>query len=175
MRQSERDSFGRRGFDSDMIRVKILAVGKIKESFHREEIGEYVKRLSRYCKLSVTEIEEEKIRDTSEASVLQALDREGESLLNQIKEEDFVVLLDLRGKEMSSEEFAGKVEELANRGKSLVFVIGSSYGLSDILRKRSDLSLSLSKMTFTHQLTRVLILEQIYRSFKIICRETYHK
>lgn len=158
-----------------MIRVRILAVGKIKESFHREEITEYVKRLSRYCKLSVTEIEEEKIRDSGETSVWQALEKEGENLLNQIGKDDYVVLLDLRGKEMTSEEFAARMEELTSRGKSIVFVIGSSYGLSDALRKRSDLSLCLSRMTFTHPMARVLILEQIYRSFKINAHETYHK
>lgn len=158
-----------------MIRVRILAVGKIKESFHREEITEYVKRLSRYCKLSVTEIEEEKIRDSGETSVWQALEKEGENLLNQIGKDDYVVLLDLRGKEMTSEEFAARMDELTSRGKSIVFVIGSSYGLSDALRKRSDLSLCLSRMTFTHPMARVLILEQIYRSFKINAHETYHK
>lgn len=158
-----------------MIRVRILAVGKIKESFHREEITEYVKRLSRYCKLSVTEIEEEKIRDSGETSVWQALEKEGENLLNQIGKDDYVVLLDLRGKEMTSEEFAARMDELTSRGKSIVFVIGSSYGLSDALRKRSDLSLCLSRMTFTHPMARVLILEQIYRSFKINANETYHK
>ncbi len=158
-----------------MIRVRILAVGKVKESFHREEITEYVKRLSRYCKLSVTEIEEEKIRDSGETSVWQALEKEGENLLNQIGKDDYVVLLDLRGKEMTSEEFAARMEELTSRGKSIVFVIGSSYGLSDALRKRSDLSLCLSRMTFTHPMARVLILEQIYRSFKINANETYHK
>lgn len=158
-----------------MIRVRILAVGKVKESFHREEITEYVKRLSRYCKLSVTEIEEEKIRDSGETSVCQALEKEGENLLNQIGKDDYVVLLDLRGKEMTSEEFAARMDELTSRGKSIVFVIGSSYGLSDALRKRSDLSLCLSRMTFTHPMARVLILEQIYRSFKINAHETYHK
>lgn len=158
-----------------MIRVRILAVGKIKESFHREEITEYVKRLGRYCKLSVTEIEEEKIRDSGETSVCQALEKEGENLLNQIGKDDYVVLLDLRGKEMTSEEFAARMDELTSRGKSIVFVIGSSYGLSDALRKRSDLSLCLSRMTFTHPMARVLILEQIYRSFKINANETYHK
>lgn len=158
-----------------MIRVRILAVGKVKESFHREEITEYVKRLSRYCKLSVTEIEEEKIRDSGETSVCQALEKEGENLLNQIGKDDYVVLLDLRGKEMTSEEFAARMEELTSRGKSIVFVIGSSYGLSDALRKRSDLSLCLSRMTFTHPMARVLVLEQIYRSFKINAHETYHK
>lgn len=175
MRQSDGNRLRRRGFRSDMIRVRILAVGKVKESFHREEITEYVKRLSRYCKLSVTEIEEEKIRDSGETSVCQALEKEGENLLNQIGKDDYVVLLDLRGKEMTSEEFAARMDELTSRGKSIVFVIGSSYGLSDALRKRSDLSLCLSRMTFTHPMARVLILEQIYRSFKINAHETYHK
>ena len=158
-----------------MIRVRILAVGKIKESFHREEITEYVNRLSRYCKPSVTEIEEERLRDSGDTSVCQALEKEGENLLNQIGKDDYVVLLDLRGKEMTSEEFATRMEELTSRGKSIVFVIGSSYGLSDALRKRSDLSLCLSRMTFTHPMARVLVLEQIYRSFKINAHETYHK
>ena len=158
-----------------MINIKLVAVGKIKESFHREEINELTKRLSRYAKVNIIEVDEAKLRDESEASINLTLKKEGENILRQIKDDEFLFLLDLHGKEISSEEFASKVDTLVSRGKSLVFAIGGSYGLSDEVRERSNFRLKISPMTFTHQMTRVIILEQIYRAFKINNKETYHK
>lgn len=158
-----------------MVNIKIVAVGKIKESFHKEQINEYLKRLSRYAKISIVEVEEAKTKDESPTMIQNVLLKEGESILKQIKENDFLILLDLHGKEMVSEDFAVKMDQIISQGKSMVFAIGGSYGLSNEVRKRSNLRLKLSMMTFTHQMTRIIILEQIYRSFKINNNEIYHK
>ena len=158
-----------------MVNVKIVAIGKIKEPFHREEINELSKRLSRYCKLQIIEVDEFKLRDESDKTILQTLSKEGEGLLKHIKKEDYIFLLDLHGNEVSSEKFASQIDNLISQGKSITFVIGGSYGLSDEVRNASNFLLKLSPMTFTHQMTRVIILEQIYRAFKIINKETYHK
>ena len=135
-----------------MINIKLVVVGKLKEKFHKDEINEYLKRLSRYSKVNIIEVEEEKI-----------------------KEDEFVFLLDLHGKEISSEDFAQKLNDLSLNYSTITFVIGGSLGVSDELRKRSNFKLKLSPMTFTHQMTRIIILEQIYRAFKIKNNETYHK
>ena len=158
-----------------MINIKLVAVGKIKESFHREEINELTKRLSRYAKVNIIEVDEAKLKDESEASIKQTLKKEGENILKQIKDDDYLILLDLHGKEISSEEFAKKLDEQISQGKNLAFAIGGSYGLDDKVRERSSFRLKISPMTFTHQMTRVIILEQIYRGFKINNHETYHK
>ena len=158
-----------------MVNIKIVAVGKIKESFHKEQINEYLKRLSRYTKISIIEVEEAKTKDESLSSINNALIKEGENILKQIKENEYLILLDLHGNDMNSEDFAKKMDQVISLGKSIVFAIGGSYGLSDEVRKRSNFSLKLSKMTFTHQMTRIIILEQVYRSFKINNNETYHK
>lgn len=158
-----------------MVNIKVVAIGKIKESFHREEITEFLKRLSRYCKIQVVEVDESKLKEENKKSIIQTLNKEGEGLLKQIKNGDYVFLLDLHGNEMSSEEFACKIDNLISQGKNITFVIGGSYGLSDEVRKAADYLLKLSSMTFTHQMARVIILEQIYRAFKIIKKEAYHK
>lgn len=158
-----------------MINIKLVAVGKIKESFHREEIQELLKRLSRFCRLNIIEVDEYKLKDESESSIKLTLSKEGSNLLKNIKDEDYVILLDLHGQEISSTDFAKKMDQLISLGKSVCFVIGGSYGLCDDIRKRSNFLLKLSPMTFTHQMTRIIILEQIYRSFKIINNESYHK
>lgn len=158
-----------------MVNVKIVAVGKIKESFHREEINELVKRLSRYCKLSIIEVDEYKLKDDSDKMVELTLIKEGEVLLKQIKSDEYVFLLDLHGNEMSSEKLSLEMDKLISSGKNITFVIGGSYGLSSSVRERSNVRLKISPMTFTHQMCRIIILEQIYRSFKIINKESYHK
>ena len=158
-----------------MVNVKIVAVGKIKESFHREEINELSKRLSRYCKLSIVEVEEYKLKDDSDKMVELTLIKEGEALLKQIKSDEYVFLLDLHGNEMSSEKLSLEMDKLISSGKNITFVIGGSYGLSSSVRERSNVRLKISPMTFTHQMCRIIILEQIYRSFKIINKESYHK
>lgn len=158
-----------------MVNVKIVAVGKIKESFHREEINELVKRLSRYCKLSIIEVDEYKLKDDSDKMIELTLIKEGEALLKQIKSDEYVFLLDLHGNEMSSEKLSLEMDKLISSGKNITFVIGGSYGLSSSVRERSNVRLKISPMTFTHQMCRIIILEQIYRSFKIINKESYHK
>lgn len=158
-----------------MLNIKLVAVGKIKENFHKDQIIELSKRLSRYCKLNIIEVDECKLKDESQASINQLLVKEGENLLKQIKENEYLILLDLHGKEVSSEEFATTIDKLQSISRPITFAIGGSYGLSNQVRERSNFKLKLSQMTFTHQMTRIIILEQIYRAFKIINNETYHK
>ena len=159
-----------------MINIKLVVVGKLKEKFHKDEINEYLKRLSRYSKVNIIEVEEEKIKDNSSLKENEIiLTKEGNNVLKQIKENEFVFLLDLHGKEISSEEFAAKINKLSLDYSTVTFVIGGSLGVSNDLRKRSNFKLKLSPMTFTHQMTRIIILEQIYRAFKINNNEVYHK
>ena len=159
-----------------MLTIKLVVVGKLKEKFHKDEINEYLKRLYRYSKVNIIEEEEEKIKDNSSLKVNEIiLTKEGNNVLKQIKENEFVFLLDLHGKEISSEEFAAKINKLSLDYSTVTFVIGGSLGVSEDLRKRSNFKLKLSPMTFTHQMTRIIILEQIYRAFKINNNEVYHK
>ena len=160
-----------------MLNIKLVVVGKLKEKFHKEEVNEYLKRLSRYCKINIIEVEEEKIKDNSSKKENEfILVKEGNNVLKQIKDNEYVFLLDLHGKEISSEEFASKMNILPTQNYSTIsFVIGGSLGVSEELRNRSNFKLKLSPMTFTHQMTRIIILEQIYRAFKINNNEVYHK
>ena len=160
-----------------MLTIKLVVVGKLKEKFHKDEINEYLKRLSRYSKVNIIEVEEEKIKDNSSLKENeQILIKEGNNVLKQIKDNEYLFLLDLHGKEISSEEFAKKLNDLPSKNYSTIsFVIGGSLGVSETLRNRSNFKLKLSPMTFTHQMTRIIILEQIYRAFKINNNETYHK
>lgn len=155
-----------------MIKVKILGVGSIKEKFLKEAINEYLKRLTRFAKVEIIEVDETKIQNKSEEQVKK---EEGERLLKRIGQDEFVFLLDLKGELTSSEELAQKINDLMNKGISpLTFVIGGTLGLSEEVRKRANIKLSISKMTFTHQMCRMIVLEQIYRAFKIINNEEYH-
>lgn len=160
-----------------MLNIKLVVVGKLKEKFHKDEVDEYLKRLSRYAKVSIIEVEEEKIKDNSSLKENQMiLVKEGNNVLRNVKDNEYMFLLDLHGKEISSEEFASKMKDLpVNNYSTISFVIGGSLGVSDELRARSNFKLKLSPMTFTHQMTRIIILEQIYRAFKINSNETYHK
>lgn len=159
-----------------MLNIKLVVVGKLKEKFHKDEVNEYLKRLSKYAKVNLIEVEEEKIKDNSSLKENeQTLNKEGSNILKQIKENEFVFLLDLHGKEISSEEFASKIDQLMINYSTITFVIGGSLGISEDLRRRSNFKLKLSPMTFTHQMTRIIILEQIYRAFKINNNEVYHK
>lgn len=159
-----------------MISIKLVVVGKLKEKFHKDEINEYLKRLSRYAKVNIIEVDEEKIKDNSSNKENEMiLNKEGNNCLKQIKDNEFVFLLDLHGKEITSEDFAEKLNDLSMNYSTITFVIGGSLGVSEELRKRSNFKLKLSPMTFTHQMTRIIILEQIYRGFKINNNETYHK
>lgn len=159
------------------MKIEIICVGKLKEKYLVQAIDEYSKRLSRYCKLSITELADEKTPDNaSEKEELQIKEKEGEKILSKISDSAYVVALDLNGKMLSSEELASFMADCGVRGNSyIVFVIGGSLGLSDAVRKRANYKLCFSKMTFPHQLFRVMLLEQIYRGFRINNNEPYHK
>ena len=157
--------------------ISIIAVGKLKEKYLKQAIEEYSKRLSRYCKLEVIELPDEKTPDNaSEKDELIIKDKEGNKILSNIKDNMYVVTLDLKGKMLSSEELSKFIDNCGVRGDSnMCFVIGGSLGLSESVLKRANYSLCFSKMTFPHQLFRVMLLEQIYRAFRISCGEPYHK
>lgn len=159
------------------MKIEILCVGKLKEKYWVNAISEYVKRLSKYCKIKVIEVPDEKTPDgASEALELQIKDKEGKGILKHIKDGAHVIALAIDGKQYSSEAFASKIDDLGIRGKShIVFVIGGSLGLSDEVMERADETISFSKMTFPHQLMRVVLVEQVYRGFRIIRGEPYHK
>lgn len=160
-----------------MSKISILCVGKIKEKYLKDGILEYSKRLSRYCKLDIIEVADEKTPDgASETVEIQIKNLEGEKLLKYVKDDDYVIALAIEGKMLDSVELSKQMESLGVRGVShLVFVIGGSLGLSDAVLKRADYKLSFSKMTFPHQLMRMILLEQIYRGYRIMKGEPYHK
>lgn len=159
------------------MKITLITVGKIKEKFFREAVGEYEKRLSRYCRLEIRETADEKTPEkASEVQREQILQKEGERILKLVPEDAFTVTLEVEGKKLSSEAFAGEIERLGVNGTShIVFVIGGSLGLHDSIKTRADLAVSFSDMTFPHQLMRVILLEQIYRACRIISGEPYHK
>ena len=159
------------------MKITVITVGKIKEKYLRDAIAEYTKRLSRYCKLEIIEVADEKTPDQASETVEEQIrDKEGERILKYIRDDMYVITLEIGGKMVSSEELADKINMLGIRGQSSVaFVIGGSIGLGREVLKRSDYALSFSKMTFPHQLMRVILLEQVYRSYRIINREPYHK
>lgn len=157
------------------MKIKIVCVGKIKENSLTNLIEEYLKRLSKYVNVEVIEIKEANLKSLSKKDIDLALNQEGSNILNYVRKEDYLLSLCIEGKALDSISVASLIDELRGSGKDIVFVIGSSYGLSEEVKRRSDLKLSFSKMTFPHQLMRLILLEQIYRSFKIINHETYHK
>ena len=159
------------------MKITLITVGKIKEKYLKDAIAEYSKRLSRYCKLEIVEVADEKTPDNASDTVEDAIrDKEGERILKYIKEDAYVITLEIAGKMLTSEEMAGKIDKLGVQGTShIIFIIGGSIGLGREILKRSDYALSFSKMTFPHQLMRVILLEQIYRSYRIINHEPYHK
>ena len=157
--------------------IRIVTVGKIKEKFFRGAVEEYSKRLSRYCKLEIIEVADEKTPDkASEALNTQIKNTEGERRMRQIREQDYVIALAIDGKTPDSVELSQKIEKLGVSGiSSIAFVIGGSLGLSESVLKRADYKLSFSRMTFPHQLMQMILLEQIYRSYRIMNHEPYHK
>ena len=159
------------------MKISILCIGKVKEKFYREAIDEFTKRLSRYCKLEIIEVSDEKTEEqSSETEIRLVKEKEGERLLKNLKEDAYVIALCIDGKQLDSEELSEKMEKLGIQGVShICFIIGGSLGLSDAVVKRADFKLSFSKMTFPHQLMKVILLEQIYRSYRIIKNEPYHK
>ena len=157
--------------------IRIIAVGKLKEKYWRDAADEYTKRLGAYCSLAVTEIKESPLRANPSAADEEAVKTaEGEDILRHINKGDYVITLEIKGRDLTSEQLAEKMASLALNGKSnIVLVIGGSLGLSSEVSRRADFKLSFSAMTFPHQMMRVILLEQIYRSFKINRNETYHK
>ena len=159
------------------MKITICCVGKIKEKFYSQAIEEYSKRLSKYCKLEIKEAADEKTPDSASDTVNRMIkEKEGDRLLSFIKDDSYVIALAIAGKMLDSVELSEKIDNLMLSGKSdIVFVIGGSLGLDKRVLDRADYKLSFSKMTFPHQLMRVILLEQIYRSFRIMKNEPYHK
>ena len=150
--------------------IKIICVGKIKEDYLKEAIEEYKKRLSKYSKLEIIELQ-----DISNNNINIILEKEKELILNKISEKDYVITLEIEGKELSSIELSNKIDNILLTNSNITFIIGGSYGLHEEIKSRSNFKLSFSKLTFPHQLFRVMLLEQIYRSYKILNNESYHK
>ena len=159
------------------MKITVITVGKIKEKYLKDAIAEYSKRLSKYCKLEIVEVADEKTPDNASETVEnQIRAKEGERILKYVKDDAYVITLEIKGRQVTSEELADKIDTLGIQGTShITFIIGGSIGLGEEVLERSDYALSFSKMTFPHQLMRVILLEQIYRSYRIINGEPYHK
>lgn len=156
------------------MKIKVIAVGKIKEKYTKDAVNEYLKRLSAYCSMNLVEIPAQEIKDDSQYEKYKNI--EGEKILQNIRPESYVISLEIAGEQFSSENFAEKIKDISNLGyNELIFVIGGANGLSAEVSGRADLKLSFSKMTFTHQLARLFLYEQIYRAFKINSGESYHR
>ena len=159
------------------MKITILCVGKIKENFYRDAIAEYKKRLSRYCKLEILEVADEKTpENASELMEKQIKEKEAERMEKYLREDAYVIALAIEGTQLDSVALSQKIEKLGTSGVShIIFIIGGSLGIAEHLLKRADYKLSFSKMTFPHQLMRVILLEQIYRGYRIMSGEPYHK
>lgn len=157
--------------------IDIICIGKLKEKFWRDAVAEYAKRLGRFCSFSVIELKEARLpANASAADETAVKETEGRAVIEALKEHSYVIALDVQGRQYDSVRFAELLEDRMNMGTGrIVFIIGGSLGLSEEVLQRADLRLSFSKMTFPHQLMRVILAEQIYRCFKIIRNETYHK
>ncbi len=154
--------------------IKIIAVGKIKEQYLKDALKEYEKRLTPFCNFSVSEVNAEQIQN--EALAQKYMETEAEKIIQNIKPDSYVITLEINGKKLSSIDFAAKLKALANEGKSeIVFIIGGANGLSPKVSAMADFRLSISDMTFTHQMVRVILAEQVYRAFKINANESYHR
>lgn len=159
------------------MKVTLICVGKLKEKYLTQGVDEYTKRLSRYCNLEIIELADEKAPDHASDTVEDMIkQKEGDRILKVLKEDSYCIALAIEGSMLSSEELAGKIDTLGVSGISHIsFIIGGSLGLSDEVLKRVDFKLSFSRMTFPHQLMRMILLEQIYRAYRIIKKEPYHK
>lgn len=159
------------------MKITLVTVGKVKEKYLRDAIEEYKKRLSKYCKLEILEVQDEKTPDSASENQENLIrSKEGDRIMKYLKDDAYVITLEIGGKMLDSLEFSKKIESLGIQGKShIIFVIGGSIGLGQQVLSRSDLALSFSKMTFPHQLMRVILLEQIYRGYRIMAGEPYHK
>ena len=149
--------------------IKIITVGKIKEKYLTDAINEYLKRLNKYTKINLIEVPDENF------DITKTIETEKKSILKYVSEKDYIITMEIEGKELSSIEFAKKIDEIQINNSNICFIIGGSYGLSDEIKKMSNFKLSFSKMTFPHQLFRLILLEQIYRAYKINNNESYHK
>ncbi len=149
--------------------IKIITVGKLKEEYFKDAVKEYLKRLSKYTKIELIEVPDE------DYDIKKTLLKEKESILKYISEKDYIITLEIEGKELTSIELSKKINDTLITNSDITFIIGGSYGLHEDIKKISNYALSFSKMTFPHQLFRIMLLEQIYRSYKIINNETYHK
>lgn len=150
--------------------IKIIAVGSVKENYLREAIQEYMKRLSKYTNIEIIEVKDEGLLEKDKA-----MEQEADKIKKHLSSKDYIITMEIEGKEMTSPELANKINDLLIENSNLVFIIGGSYGLSNSIKSLAKLHLSFSKMTFPHQLFRLLLLEQIYRSYKILNNESYHK
>lgn len=159
------------------MKITVITVGKIKEKYLKDAIAEYSKRLSKYCKLEIIEVADEKTPDNASEVVEDSIrSKEAERILKYVKDDAYVITLEIVGKQLSSEELADKIDKLGVQGTShIIFIIGGSIGLGKEVLNKSNYALSFSKMTFPHQLMRVILLEQVYRSYRIISNEPYHK
>lgn len=159
-----------------MLNINIICIGKIKEKYLQDAISEYTKRLSKYCKLTITELSDEKIPDKLNSSLSQQIkEKECNRILEHVKKDSYVIALNVEGTQLSSTDFSKKIEDISMLNSNITFIIGGSLGLTSNLLNNCNMKISFSKMTFPHQLFRVLLLEQIFRTFKIINGETYHK
>lgn len=150
--------------------IKIICIGKIKEKYFIDAINEYCKRLQKYTKLKIIELPDEGLVEKTKA-----INIEGENILKHLDSKDYIISMDIAGKQMNSIEFAKKIDSISQFNSNITFIIGGSYGLSDKIKDLSNFKMSFSEMTFPHQLFRVILLEQIYRSYKINNNEQYHK
>ena len=159
-----------------MLSINIICIGKIKEKFFKDAIDEYSKRLSKYCKLNILELPDEKVPDKTNPSIeAEIKSKECDNIIKHIKKDSYVICLDLKGKEFSSEELSKEIENISMQSSQITFVIGGSLGLTEKILNLADKKICFSKMTFPHQLIRIFLLEQLFRSFKISNSETYHK
>lgn len=156
------------------MKIKIIALGKVHEQYLKDGINEFLRRIAPYATIEILELQPVEIKDMNLKS--KALDMEADKILSYIKPSSYVITLEIEGKSISSEDFSNQIKEIINSGvNELIFVIGSSYGLSPKVSQRADFKLSLSKMTFLHNFARLILVEQIYRAFKIMNGEIYHK
>lgn len=160
-----------------MLSINIVCVGKIKENYLKDAIAEYSKRLSKYCNLSIIELQDEKVPDKLNDNIINEIKyKEAESMTSKIKRDSYIICLDLKGKQLTSEEFSQKIDDISlNFNSSITFVIGGTLGIGEQVLSMSNERVCFSKMTFPHQLIRVFLLEQIFRAFKISKGETYHR
>lgn len=160
-----------------MLKVRLICVGKMKEKFYIDAVSEYAKRLAAYCRFEIVELQEQRLSDSpSQKEIEAALSKEALDIEKSIIKDSFVIAMCVGAKQLKSEELAAKINDLAVSGRAaLCFVIGGSYGMSDSVKKKADMRLGMSEMTFPHHLARVMLTEQIYRGFKIIEGSKYHK